>query len=143
VLATGRGNRNSGARMSPFNVNVKGTMMAMTREGFEAKVGAVLRDHGVGTTADLTDELVAYWTGRRVAYVLINESPSGSSYEEFVMDDGQWKIWRSLAGSMDRFSDVQRPARSARLAGGGTSRGRRRMKWHAREWAGRRAIDCK
>jgi hypothetical protein len=79
--------------MSPFNV--KGTMMAMTREGFEAKVGAVLRDHGVGTTADLTDELVAYWTGRRVAYVLINDSPSGSSYEEFVMDDAQWKIWRS------------------------------------------------
>lgn len=69
--------------------------MAMTREEFEAKLGAVLRDHGIGTTADLTDELVAYWTGRRVGYVLIDEFPSGSSYEEFVMDDVQWNIWRS------------------------------------------------
>jgi hypothetical protein len=71
------------------------TNMAMTREEFEAKLGVVLRDHGIGTTADLTDELVAYWTGQRVGYVLINESPSGSSYEEFVMDDVQWNIWRS------------------------------------------------
>ncbi|MGT2477179.1 hypothetical protein [Paraburkholderia terrae] len=69
--------------------------MAMTREEFEAKLGVVLRDHGIGTTADLTDELAAYWTGQRVGYVLINESPSGSSYEEFVMDDVQWNIWRS------------------------------------------------
>jgi hypothetical protein len=75
--------------------DVEETMMAMKREGFEERVGAVLRDHGIGTTADLTDELVAYWTGRSIAYVLVNESPSGSGYEEFVTDDTHWKIWRS------------------------------------------------
>ena len=69
--------------------------MAMTREEFEQKVGSILRDHGSGVTADLTDELLAYWNGHGVAYVQVCEPPPDTSYEEFVMDDAQWRNWRS------------------------------------------------
>lgn len=66
-----------------------------TRGEFEEKIAEVLRGHGAGLTADLTDELVAYWNGHAVAYVLVREASTGSSYEEFVMDDAQWESWRS------------------------------------------------
>ena len=69
--------------------------MAMTREEFEQKVGSILRDHGSGVTADLTYELLAYWNGHGVAYVQVCEPPPDTSYEEFVMDDAQWRNWRS------------------------------------------------
>lgn len=67
----------------------------MTRAEFEEKIGAILRDHGADTTADLTDELVAYWNGHAVAYVLMRETATGANYDDFVMDDAQWKSWRS------------------------------------------------
>ncbi|MFP3642979.1 hypothetical protein [Paraburkholderia sp. SIMBA_054] len=69
--------------------------MAMTREEFEQKIGTVLRAHGAGVTADLTDELLAYWNGHAVAYVLICAEPPDACYEEFSMDDAQWANWRS------------------------------------------------
>ena len=42
----------------------------MTRTGkeFEKHMGEVLRNHGADITADLTDELVAYWNGHAVAF---------------------------------------------------------------------------
>ncbi|BEU26141.1 MULTISPECIES: hypothetical protein [Paraburkholderia] len=70
-------------------------MMAMTRNEFEEKIGKVLSEHGDDVTADLSDELLAYWNGHEIAYVLVSETPTGSSYEEFVMNDDQWRTWRS------------------------------------------------
>ncbi|WP_233446736.1 MULTISPECIES: hypothetical protein [Paraburkholderia] len=70
-------------------------MMALTRNEFEEKIGKVLHDHGAGVTADLTDNLVAYWNGHAVSYILVSETPCGLRYEEFVMDDDQWTTWRS------------------------------------------------
>ena len=70
------------------------TLMAMTHTEFEEKIGKILHDHGAGVTADLTDELVAYWNGHTVSYVRVREAPSDSSYEEFVMDDVQWAKWQ-------------------------------------------------
>jgi hypothetical protein len=81
--------------------------MAMTREEFEQKIGTVLRAHGAGVTADLTDELLAYWNGHAVAYVLICAEPPDTCFEEFAMDDVQWANWRSwleawIARCLDR-----------------------------------------
>ncbi|ACC73725.1 hypothetical protein PPMP20_24160 [Paraburkholderia phymatum] len=82
----------------------------MTRTEFEERVGTILRDHGTGTTADLTDELVAYWNGHAVAYVLLHETASGANYEDFVMDDAQWTSWRSwLEAWMDSPTFSVRP----------------------------------
>jgi hypothetical protein len=67
----------------------------MKREEFEQQIGAILRDHGAGTTADLTDELVAYWNGHGVAYMSVHETASGMSYEDVAMDDAYWARWRS------------------------------------------------
>jgi hypothetical protein len=79
----------------PFRHELKGRLtMQMTRERFEQTVASVLRDHGSDVTADLTDQLVAYWDGHGVAYVMVCEISSGSPYEEFVMDDEQWKQCR-------------------------------------------------
>jgi hypothetical protein len=69
-------------------------MTTTTRKDFEEKVGEVLRVHGAGITADLSDELVAYWNGHHIAYVLIHEDANASNYEEFVIDDRQWNLWR-------------------------------------------------
>ncbi len=67
----------------------------MRREEFEERIGAILHDHGAGTTAELTDELVAYWNGHGVAYTSVHETATGQSYEDFVMDDVQWSNWHS------------------------------------------------
>ncbi|WP_239482882.1 hypothetical protein [Paraburkholderia sp. C35] len=69
--------------------------MTMTRKAFEEKIGEVLRDHGADVTADLSDELVAYWNGHALAYVLIHETAPGPRYEHFVMDAERWKHWRT------------------------------------------------
>lgn len=67
----------------------------MTLEEFEDSIAAIMRVHGVGMTADLTDELVVYWTGDRLAYVLIMEAPTGNSYAIFNMDNTHWMRWQS------------------------------------------------
>lgn len=62
----------------------------MTREEFEEKIGAIVRVHGTDVTVDLSDELVAYWNGNAIAYVLTVQT-SSAHYEHFDMDDGQWQ----------------------------------------------------
>ena len=69
--------------------------MTMSREEFEHQLGTVLRHHGAGTTADLTDELVAYWNGSGLSYVLLRENPAGAVREKFSMNDAHWSNWRS------------------------------------------------
>jgi hypothetical protein len=67
----------------------------MTREEFEETVGLVLRDHRMSTTAELTDELVAYWDGHALAYVTCKQGTSGAAYHDFVMNDDRWNSLRS------------------------------------------------
>ena len=69
--------------------------MTMSREQFEYQLAVLLRHHGAGTTADLTDELVAYWNGSGLSFALLRETPTGSIHEEFCMDDAHWGGWRS------------------------------------------------
>ena len=69
--------------------------MTITREHFEETVASILRDHGSDMTADLSDQLVAYWNGRGIAYVSMQSTSSTPIYEEFIMDDDQWRSWRS------------------------------------------------
>jgi hypothetical protein len=66
----------------------------MTRDDFERKLAMILQDVALGTTADLTDRVVAYWDGHRIVYATLRDDDSGLPDQPF--DPGaQWSEWRA------------------------------------------------
>lgn len=67
----------------------------MTQDDFVRHVSMLLRDVPRGTTADLTDCMVAYWNGYAVVFAFLCERGSGAIDEEFDLDDYEWQEWQS------------------------------------------------
>ncbi|RFU49624.1 hypothetical protein [Paraburkholderia sp. DHOC27] len=65
----------------------------MTRDEFESKLAMILQDVAFGTTADLTDEAVAYWDGHRIVYATLAED-GGRVDREFDLG-ARWPEWRA------------------------------------------------
>ncbi|MGA7781810.1 MAG: hypothetical protein WCA85_29425 [Paraburkholderia sp.] len=65
----------------------------MTRDEFESKLAMILRDVAFGTTADLTEQAVAYWNGEHIVYATLREDDSGLIDREFDLA-AQWPAWR-------------------------------------------------
>ena len=67
----------------------------MKYEEFDTRLGMFLQDVAMGTSADLTDRVVAYWDGRRVVYANLREDDSGQIENEFSPADhwSQWRDW--------------------------------------------------
>jgi hypothetical protein len=66
----------------------------MTPATFHEKLTSVLRDVARGATADLTEDVVAYWNGERVVYCFLRDDDSNQIGEEFDLDDYLWEKWR-------------------------------------------------
>ncbi|MGF6768666.1 hypothetical protein P3T18_001136 [Paraburkholderia sp. GAS199] len=66
--------------------------MRLTIDQFKARLGELLRDLMPCTAADLTDNVVAYWDGRRVVYCYLDPE-TDLIEEEFDLDGGFWKDW--------------------------------------------------
>jgi hypothetical protein len=82
-------------------------MSRPTFEQFQAHLRMLLRDQPRGTGADLTDFLVAYWTGREVAYVFLREDDPSLLDEGLDLTANEWEQWQDeLLGwySAPRFS---------------------------------------
>ncbi|MFP3556805.1 hypothetical protein [Paraburkholderia hospita] len=69
----------------------QGRTMTMTRESFEQELITLLRDQPLGTTADLSDFMVAYWSGTSLIYAYLG---AGTVEEELEVDDNVWEEWR-------------------------------------------------
>jgi hypothetical protein len=70
-------------------------MTAMTLRDFESDLGMLLRDESRGTTADLTDLVVAYWGGNAVVYAYLRDDEGGLIEEEFDPEDLPWNEWQT------------------------------------------------
>jgi len=69
-------------------------MAAMSLKNFDTNLGMILRDKSRGITADLTDLVVAYWTGKTVVYAYLRDDEAGPIEEEFDPEDLLWEEWR-------------------------------------------------
>jgi hypothetical protein len=65
--------------------------MTMTRESFEQELSTLLRQQPRGTTAELSDCMVAYWSGTSLVYGYLG---AGMIEEEPEVDDSVWTEWR-------------------------------------------------
>jgi hypothetical protein len=65
--------------------------MTMKRENFEQELSTLLRQQPRGTTADLSDCMVAYWNGTSLVYAYLG---AGVIEEEPDVDDSVWEEWR-------------------------------------------------
>ena len=65
--------------------------MTMKRENFEQELSTLLRQQPRGTTADLSDCMVAYWNGTSLVYAYLG---AGVIEEEPEVDDSVWTEWR-------------------------------------------------
>ncbi|MPW20032.1 hypothetical protein GCT13_24855 [Paraburkholderia sp. CNPSo 3157] len=68
----------------------------MTRQRFEQQLAALLQRWPVGTTADLSDCIVAYWNGHQITYAFLCDNESGQVDEEFDVDDYVWDECRPV-----------------------------------------------
>ncbi|MDT8843799.1 hypothetical protein ParKJ_41095 [Paraburkholderia fungorum] len=66
----------------------------MTRHDFVRQLAMMLRDLPRGTTADLSDCMVAYWSGYSVVFAFLCDRGTGAIDEEFDIDDYVWEDWR-------------------------------------------------
>ena len=69
--------------------------MELNRDVIDAQVATLLRDQPPGTTANLTDFAVAYWDGRRVVYVFLDEDSHAALDEEFNLTDYLLERWEA------------------------------------------------
>ena len=69
-------------------------MEDMTFRKFDVNLGMMLRDVPRGTTADLTDLVIAYWGGKGVIYAYLRDDGRGLVEEEFDPEDLLWEEWR-------------------------------------------------
>ncbi|MCO4880996.1 hypothetical protein VOI32_32990 [Paraburkholderia caribensis] len=68
----------------------------MMRQRFEQQLATLLRSRPVGTTADLSDCIVAYWNGHQIIYAFLCDNQSCQVDEEFDLDDYVWDEWRPV-----------------------------------------------
>jgi hypothetical protein len=68
-----------------------GGTMTTTRESFEQELITLLSGQPLGTTADLSDCMVAYWSGTSLIYAYLG---AGTVEEELEVDDSVWEEWR-------------------------------------------------
>jgi len=61
--------------------------MSKTNDKIRSHIAMLLRDHPVGTTADLLDYSVAYWDGCRVVGVHLCANRHGQIEEDFDVSD--------------------------------------------------------
>jgi hypothetical protein len=61
--------------------------MEMTYRQICSDLAMLLRDHPVGTTADLTDWTLVYWDGRRIAGIYLSEDRPSKLDEVFDFDE--------------------------------------------------------
>lgn len=69
-------------------------MTSMIFKNFDTNLGMILRDESRGVTADLTDLVVAYWTGKTVVSAYLRDDEAGLIEEEFDPEDLLWEEWR-------------------------------------------------
>jgi hypothetical protein len=67
--------------------------MTLSSRQFELHLAEALGAMPPGTTADLTDCIVAYWNGKSVAYAFLCGDGSGKVDEDFDLDDYVWAEW--------------------------------------------------
>lgn len=65
--------------------------MTTTRESFEQELITLLSGQPLGTAADLSDCMVAYWSGTSLIYAYLG---AGTVEEELEVDDSVWEEWR-------------------------------------------------
>jgi len=70
-------------------------MSETTFEAFEAHLAMLLRDLPPGTTADLSDLLLAYWDGHGVVGLYLRDDGSGRLDEEYDLDEALWCQWHA------------------------------------------------
>ncbi|WP_168793624.1 hypothetical protein [Paraburkholderia aromaticivorans] len=66
--------------------------MQLTIDQFKTQLAEFLRDLMPCTSADLTDNAIAYWDGQRVVYCYLDDDTDLIDYE-FDLDNGLWKDW--------------------------------------------------
>ncbi|WP_175946672.1 hypothetical protein [Caballeronia sp. BCC1704] len=64
-------------------------------ESFMQHLGMLLRDQPKGTTADLLDQVCAYWTGWAIQGIYLREDGSGRLDDDFELDEGAWREWQA------------------------------------------------
>jgi len=65
----------------------------MKIEDFKSQLSILLRDVPRGTTADLSDFAVAWWSGHDVTYAFLQINETGLIEEEFELKDYGWEQW--------------------------------------------------
>jgi hypothetical protein len=94
-------------------VKQEAAMAAISLKDFDSNLGMMLRDECPGTTADLTDLVVAYLSGRVIVYAYLRDDGAGLVEEEFDPEDLVWDEWReqfSVWLGMPRFTYRQEVA---------------------------------
>lgn len=66
----------------------------MTQDEFVSQLAKLLRYLPRATSADLTDDVVAYWDGHAVVFAFLGDCASGEIDEEFDLDNYAWEEWR-------------------------------------------------
>jgi hypothetical protein len=66
--------------------------MQLTIDQFKTQLAELLRDLMPCTSADLTDNAIAYWDGRKVVYRYLKDD-SDLIDKEFELDNRLWKDW--------------------------------------------------
>jgi hypothetical protein len=69
-----------------------GASMQLTIDQFKTQLAELLRDLMPCTSADLTDNAIAYWDGRKVVYCYLKDD-SDLIDKEFELDNRLWKDW--------------------------------------------------
>lgn len=61
---------------------------------FERQLATMLQNAGPGTVAELTDTVIAYWNGNRLAYAEVDTEGTGAITGTFEMDAERWTHWK-------------------------------------------------
>ena len=69
-------------------------MSEPTFKAFKEQLSMLLRDLPPGTTADLLDQVCAYWNGHAIQGLFLREDGSGALDEDFELDENAWENWR-------------------------------------------------
>ncbi|SAL25396.1 hypothetical protein [Caballeronia telluris] len=65
----------------------------MNFDEFTVQLGALLREQPRATSAELTDDMTAFWNGHRVIYAFLCENGTGRLDEEFDPKEYIWAEW--------------------------------------------------